>query len=738
MSNFLSKNCMVSFKNSVIYSLPFILWFYSFKSFYANQLKLIVDSQISFIYTNYYLNSILRGVYPMWNPYNIWGRPDDFSVRMIGEFNPFLYLIAILNQLGMSYSTAYFAYLVSYFFLGMIGFYLLAKRLFKKTYLAYLALILLMFTNVGSHLFNDFLIILILIPSIWFFYFLVAFSQTQHKTFFIGLTFASMIIVTTYLPFHFLTVFMVFILLYSIFYFNHLKFLISQYAQFIKSHKILSVVCTLSFLFSLLPGLMWAQAAGSGDYFFAWRSATPIGTNPLELDLHAINLSGFIGPHPLTRLFSNLNNIDLSYFFVPIFVFIIMLLCLIVSINRKLILTLSFSLIIFLISLADVTPVHMFLFEHIFFFKYFRNLHWLVWFCVPIFILFLVEQFNLLINLKPKNRLQAWGIIIYVVLIHIGFSAFLVMQENVIMTSFIALGISSIFFILYFLKILKLSHSAFLMFLLLAVAIQPLEVFHNISRNWHSYSFKFAQHPFTVKESIPIFSFIRPEAEKPYLKGGALGTGEIRDTSGFVEWDRLDYGLREAHALQENITHDVLKEYVQYKFILYDQVQEMDQDNVDWAKVEQNFMRRDNLAFISDHHLEINNLPSMVLNRNAEVVTENSHQFQIIKFDTNYIKFKTHFLKDKFLVYNDSYHDDWQATINGKPADVVRANIAFKGLKLPAGENVVYLRFRPLWRHFIIVVLFGLFGVMFIYLTYAFYQFCCRKKYTVERINPHE
>ena len=33
--------------------------------------------------------------------------------------------------------------------------------------------------------------------------------------------------------------------------------------------------------------------------------------------------------------------------------------------------------------------------------------------------------------------------------------------------------------------------------------------------------------------------------------------------------------------------------------------------------------------------------------------------------------------------------------INGQPAQIYRANVAFKGIFLPAGENVVEYRFAP-------------------------------------------
>jgi uncharacterized membrane protein YfhO len=84
---------------------------------------------------------------------------------------------------------------------------------------------------------------------------------------------------------------------------------------------------------------------------------------------------------------------------------------------------------------------------------------------------------------------------------------------------------------------------------------------------------------------------------------------------------------------------------------------------------------------------------------NAVFITGDSDTFKILDFDVNHIKFYTNFLTPKFLVYNDSYHDGWEGFINGECVAIVRANVAFKGLSVPPGENVILMRYLPVWRH---------------------------------------
>ena len=81
----------------------------------------------------------------------------------------------------------------------------------------------------------------------------------------------------------------------------------------------------------------------------------------------------------------------------------------------------------------------------------------------------------------------------------------------------------------------------------------------------------------------------------------------------------------------------------------------------------------------------------------------------MLAFDTNFIKFKTNFSTPKFVVYVDSFHDRWRAFLNGKKTRLYRADIAFKGLWVPSGENVVDLRFGQSWQYVFKYFLLGIF-----------------------------
>ncbi|MGL4813548.1 MAG: hypothetical protein ACRCXM_17400, partial [Beijerinckiaceae bacterium] len=49
-----------------------------------------------------------------------------------------------------------------------------------------------------------------------------------------------------------------------------------------------------------------------------------------------------------------------------------------------------------------------------------------------------------------------------------------------------------------------------------------------------------------------------------------------------------------------------------------------------------------------------------------------------------------------FVVLNDMYHDWWEATLDGKPVDILRANVLFRAVMVPAGKHVLKFEFKPL------------------------------------------
>ncbi len=217
------------------------------------------------------------------------------------------------------------------------------------------------------------------------------------------------------------------------------------------------------------------------------------------------------------------------------------------------------------------------------------------------------------------------------------------------------------------------------------------------------------------------FSFSRPKIEEESDVDKSIAF--MRDSSGVEakkEGGKNIYrGTTRGYFLSESVNQNVLKEYVCHKFIIYDRVLPMEDADFDFKRLEQMLVKIENAAFVSGGYKAEgrgDSKSSGELPLLAETVSGNEPNFKVLHFDANSIKIRTHFDSKKFLVYNDSFYEGWRAFVNGKETKLWRANYAFKGLWVPAGESVVVLRFGMWWQYAVNYFLAGVFILVFIIL----------------------
>jgi hypothetical protein len=691
----------------ILFVLPFLIWIYCFRPFYTRDHLIIgIDAQTACASANYFLNEIGRGVYPAWKPFTEWGRPDDFIIQVYGELNPFLLTVRLLELLGLPFFLSYFIYSIGYCFLGLVGFFLLTRRVTGHETASYAAMVLLMFSNLGTNIFDDILVILLFVPMAWFFYFVVRFLSEPDDVGWVGITFTLMILVSTYIPTMFLTVLLCVLAVFALVFPERWIPVVRKVWRFCLTKPWMVVGSAVCLAFCALPGLIWIIHNLSGEYVAAWRGAV----NAVSLSMEKINQGGLASRRSVLDLFSNLDVVNPGECYVPIFAFIIVLLGAILRFNRKILFLIVLGFLLLGISAGDVSAVYVFLYNHVSFFKTFRNLHFILWFAIPVFLIFAAQLSAGLLDLDLRTPLRRVGMIVFVLIVHAIAAYVLSHQDRVILSSFWVIGSSAVFFSLYYADLWQRQSWTVPAALLVLIVIQPFEVagfMPSLTAKTTTTDYVRAVHP--PREFVPVFSFTRPSQSQDDPYEEAMSFSDVRDSSGFMPTNFL--GLRWSFLLHEKMDRTVVSEYTRHKFIAYDGTQRLENEEASLGEVQEAFSRRSNVAFVAPPGEDF---PPPVGGR-AQIIEGNSSQLSVEKFDLNTIRFRTDFPSRKFLVYNDCFQKDWRAYVNGRPVQLLRANIAFKGLWLQAGKNTVEMRYRP-WRPFLGFFLIFLFQAVLILL----------------------
>ena len=57
--------------------------------------------------------------------------------------------------------------------------------------------------------------------------------------------------------------------------------------------------------------------------------------------------------------------------------------------------------------------------------------------------------------------------------------------------------------------------------------------------------------------------------------------------------------------------------------------------------------------------------------------------------------YKTSSARDGVVVFSEIYYPGWQATIDGQPVDIARADYVLRVMNIPAGEHTIEMWFDP-------------------------------------------
>lgn len=641
---------------SVLIPLAFIVWSCSLWGFLSGRVALSSDAQSYYEHTRFYLEQIGRGDFPLWDPYWGGGAPNDFFLRRIGPYNPLLLFPLLLKALGLRFMTAYLIFQAAYFFIGMSGFYLLANKLFNDRSAAFLSFLLLTFSALGTRMFDSYML-LITIPLIWFFYFLVSFFKSPHRARAAGLSLALMLLLTTYIPFFSLLIFIFFFGTYMMLFTGDISCRWSVLKDFIRKNKVFCLLCLVAVCISLVPGFTFFGDAGKGGIAIPGRHVNAEAKHALAVEPQFLSPWSIMEEFFFSYYFTDLTRIAFAVVYVPLFTFLVLGIGVFSRLSRLFVLLFLWGLALLLFSMPIGFPLYNFFYQHFPFVKYFRNLHFLLWFAgLPIFVMLVGEAWRSLVD-ESRGK-DSWKLWIFAGTAHYLAGLFIYWQGDALFSTYAALFLSfSVWCI--FLSRLDSIKRWLMPVMLLAVCIQPVEVFYHLALNYPQNG----SHSFYDNLDNKFSYITKPSSE------GRVPAKIATDYSSLPGKPSIPYYAADVYKqLCEKVLLADLEQYQQYKIYLYDhQPPEADLSG----------------AF-----------------KGVPIKSEND-QIRVLSYSVNQIRLKAKLPLPKFIVYNDVNYPGWRLTVNGKPQRLQTSNGAFKGFWLPAGESVAVLQFgSPVWLAF--------------------------------------
>jgi hypothetical protein len=88
----------------------------------------------------------------------------------------------------------------------------------------------------------------------------------------------------------------------------------------------------------------------------------------------------------------------------------------------------------------------------------------------------------------------------------------------------------------------------------------------------------------------------------------------------------------------------------------------------------------------------------------AEVQQLPSGEARVISYTAQRVEIAVNASAEGYLLLTDAYYPGWTATVDAVPAEIVRANILFRAVAVPAGESRVVFEYRPAWWPGVVII----------------------------------
>lgn len=88
-------------------------------------------------------------------------------------------------------------------------------------------------------------------------------------------------------------------------------------------------------------------------------------------------------------------------------------------------------------------------------------------------------------------------------------------------------------------------------------------------------------------------------------------------------------------------------------------------------------------------------------------------------YQPDYVCLEVNLAAERLVVLNDLYYPGWEVTVDGNPAEMIRANHALRAVCVPIGAHRVEFRYRPWWIMAGLAMSITAWGAVTLYLSYG-------------------
>jgi len=68
---------------------------------------------------------------------------------------------------------------------------------------------------------------------------------------------------------------------------------------------------------------------------------------------------------------------------------------------------------------------------------------------------------------------------------------------------------------------------------------------------------------------------------------------------------------------------------------------------------------------------------------------------EILEYKSDYVMIQTYTRYPAVLFFGDLFFDGWEATVDGRPMEIIRTNAIGRGVEIPPGSHKVEFRYNP-------------------------------------------